>query len=152
MLNYILDRQKQQQIKLFKEEKEKGKNITSEIIMKDDVNKFYYFFKEVLYKIKRLFNEEYNELMKKYPILNKNGFGLKSIYRLDDELIEAIYEVGKLITSKNNNKIENETLISAVKEIYKDKYEGGLKEEELNKILEDTERTRIVEMGMATRK
>ena len=120
--------------------------------MKDDVNKFYYFFKEVLYKIKRLFNEEYNELMKKYPILNKNGFGLKSIYRLDDELIEAIYEVGKLITSKNNNKIENETLISAVKEIYKDKYEGGLKEEELNKILEDTERTRIVEMGMATRK
>ena len=46
---------------------------------------------------------------------------------------------------------ENEILKSAISEVYKDVYEGGLRKEEIDKMIEDTEKIRTVEFGPSKR-
>ena len=70
---------------------------------------------------------------------------------MGDEIKEVIYEIAVTIVSKNNKTIDNDMLKNAISEIYKDAYEDGLRKEELDKIVEDTEQARAVEFGPSKR-
>ena len=76
---------------------------------------------------------------------------MKNIYKINEELQDVIYEVASIISSKNNNRIDNDKLKGAIRVVYKNAYEGGLKEEEIDKMIKDTEERRIVEFGPSRR-
>ena len=107
--------------------------------MSDDKADFCVLFRLFFQKIRKLLSKEYNELAKEYPFLEKDYIDIESIDNPPKEFLDALYEIGKIIVMKNNNSISDETLKTAAMEVYKNIYEGGLKERELNKMMEDTD-------------
>ena len=126
--------------------KEKMKNIN-----KETISNLHYIFSGFLEEFSKLFPNEYKKITKKYSILKKPYYGIKDIYKINEEIQDAIYQVATVISSKNNNKINNDTLKRVINEVYKNVYEGGLKDEEINKMLEDTEDRRMIEFGQTRR-
>ena len=148
MLNRVLDNKKRRRIKEYKEQEEKeNKKKSKKDIEIDDLVDFKGYFSDFFKKIENIFPKEFNALVEKYPcISSKNIFSsINSLSNLPQDFLEGLYEIAKLIVSKNNNSISDEILRSAIEEVYKDVYEGGLKKEELDKMFEDTEHYRAVE-------
>lgn len=148
MLNRVLDNKKRRRIKEYKEEEEKeNKKKSKKDIEIDDLVDFKGYFSDFFKKIENIFPKEFNALVEKYPSISSiNIFSsINSLSNLPQDFLEGLYEIAKLIVSKNNNSISDEILRSAIKEVYKDVYEGGLKKEELDKMFEDTEHYRAVE-------
>ena len=141
MLNAILDI-KQRSRNRVGEGQDNFKKIQNESVLD-----FYHVFNSFLGEFAKLFPDDYKKIIEKYTFLNKINYGIKDIYNLGDELQELIYLVANKISSKNNNKISNDKLKRAIEVVYKDIYEGGLKVEEINKMMNDTEEDSIVEFG-----
>lgn len=147
MINTILDKRKNERTKRYEEDKKNGKEITKEKINYDDVADIQQLLLNFFKKIKEIFPNEYKELTTKYPSISEDKLDINNPYDLPEELLNFIYEIAKLVSSKNNNKISDETLKKAISEVYKDVYVGGLKQEELNKMMEDTNLFRSVEFA-----
>lgn len=148
MLNRVLDNKKRRRIKEYKEQEEKdNKKKSKKDIEIDDLVDFKGYFSDFFKKIENIFPKEFNVLVEKYPcISSRNIFSIiNSLSNLPQDFLEGLYEIAKLIVSKNNNSISDEILRSAIEEVYKDVYEGGIKKEELDKMFEDTEHYRTVE-------
>lgn len=126
-------------------------DIDEEKEAKQAISDFHYIFNSFLGEFSGLFPEEYKKITEKYSILKEPYFGIKDIHKINEELQDVLYEVASIVSSKNNNKIDNDTLKRAISVVYKDVYEGGLKEEEIDKMIEDTEEKRIVEFGPSKR-
>ena len=151
MLNTIMDTHSRKRRKEYEETKKKGRKITPNIINRDAIFDFHYVFNNFLEKFSKLFPKESNKIKEKYSCLNETNYGIKNIYKMGDEIKEVIYEIAVTIVSKNNKTIDNDMLKNAISEIYKDAYEDGLRKEELDKIVEDTEQARAVEFGPSKR-
>ena len=124
---------------------------TEEDRKKEAISDFHYILKSFLDDFSKLFKEEYKMIKEKYSVLEEPYYGIKDVYKLKEELQNVIYELASIISKKNNNRIDNDTLKRAISVVYKDVYEGGLREEELNKMIEDTEERRMVEFGESRR-
>ncbi len=124
-----------------------GREISKNDYQTDELNEFYNFFTEFMKNFKTLFPDESKKIIEKYPCINEKNFGIDSIYNLGDNLTLAIYEIGITIVNRNNNKISQEQLKEGVKEVYKDVYDGGLRDNELEEILRKTEDSKTVENG-----
>ena len=151
MLNTIMDKHARKRKKEYEEKKKTGLTINTNIINIDAIFDFHYVFNEFLGEFSKLFPEDVKHIKEKYPCLDEQNYGIINIYKMSYELKEAIYEIAVIIITKNNKKIDNEMLKSAISEVYKDVYEGGLKKEEIDKMIEDTERVRTVEFGPSKR-
>ena len=151
MLNTIMDTHSRKRRKEYEETKKKGRKITPNIINRDAIFDFHYVFNNFLKEFSKLFPKESNKIKEKYSCLNETNYGIKNIYKMGDEIKEVIYEIAVTIVSKNNKTIDNDMLKNAISEIYKDAYEDGLRKEELDKIVEDTEQARTVEFGPSKR-
>ena len=151
MLNTIMDTHSRKRRKEYEETKKKGREITPNIINRDAIFDFHYVFNNFLKEFSKLFPKESNKIKEKYSCLNETNYGIKNIYKMGDEIKEVIYEIAVTIVSKNNKTIDNDMLKNAISEIYKDAYEDGLRKEELDKIVEDTEQARTVEFGPSKR-
>ena len=124
---------------------------TEEDRKKEAISDFHYILKSFLDDFSKLFKEEYKMIKEKYSVLEEPYYGIKDVYKLKEELQNVIYELASIISKKNNNRIDNDTLKRAKSVVYKDVYEGGLREEELNKMIEDTEERRMIEFGESRR-
>ncbi len=151
MLNTIMDTHSRKRRKEYVETKKKGRKITPNIINRDAIFDFHYVFNNFLKEFSKLFHKESDKIKEKYSCLNETNYGIKNIYKMGDEIKEVIYEIAVTIVSKNNKTIDNDMLKNAISEIYKDAYEDGLRKEELDKIVEDTEQARTVEFGSSKR-
>lgn len=148
MLNRVLDNKKRGRIKEYKELEEKeNKKKSKKDIEIDDLVDFKGYFSDFFKKIENIFPKEFNALVEKYPCISSiNIFSsIDSLSNLPQDFLEGLYEIAKLIVSKNNNSISDEILRSAIEEVYKNVYEGGIKKEELDKMFEDTEHYRAIE-------
>ena len=148
MINRVLDNKKRRRIKSYKEQEEQeNKKVSKKDIEIHDLIDFKGYFSDFFKRMEKIFPKEFNALVEKYPCISpKNVFSdIYSLSYLPQDFLEGLYEIAKLIVSKNNNSISDEVLRSAIEEVYKDVYEGGLKKEDLDKMFKDTEHYRTVE-------
>lgn len=148
MINRVLDNKKRRRIKEDKEQEEQeNKKVSKKDIEIHDLIDFKGYFSDFFKRMEKIFPKEFNALVEKYPCISpKNVFSdIYSLSYLPQDFLEGLYEIAKLIVSKNNNSISDEVLRSAIEEVYKDVYEGRLKKEDLDKMFKDTEHYRTVE-------
>ena len=151
MLNTIMNTSARKRRKEYEETKKKGRKITSNIINRDAIFDFHYIFDSFLEEFSKLFPNDAKRIKEKYPCLDDSKYGIKNIYKMGDDIKNAIYEIALIVTSKNNKRIDNDTLKKAISVVYKDAYEGGLKEEEIDRMIEKTEEGRMIEFGDSKR-
>lgn len=142
MLNTLLD------IKYRKRNENKDETKKNpEEINKENISDLYYTLNDFLEEFSKLFSDDYKKIEKKYSILQKSKYDIKDIYKIGEELQDLIYVVASIVSSKNNNRISTDKLKQAIEVVYKDAYEGGLRKEEINKMIRDTEEDSIIEFG-----
>lgn len=147
MLNKIMDIKSRIRREEYDKKTKKGKKISFKKINDDAILDLYIVLNNFLTEFGKLFEKEYAIIKRKYPCLEEPKFKIKNIYKLSDELKNVLYEVADIISSKNNKKISESILRDAIKVVYKDAYENGIREEELDKMMNDTEERRIIEFG-----
>ena len=145
MLNKIMDIKSS--IRREEYNKKKGRKVSSKKINDDAASDLYIVLNNFLDEFAKLFKVEYANIKERYPILEEQKYKIKDIYKLSDELKNLLYEVASIISTKNNKQISENQLRDAIRIVYKDVYENGIREEEIDKMMKDTEDKRIAEFG-----
>ena len=124
-INYILN---------HKNDSSNLKNKSDEECLKDLIN-------ELIIILNKLDNEFVTSLRTKYQNMDDVNF-----YK-NNQCKELLFDLGSYITSKFNNSIDGDTLLSAIRVIYKGVYENGIKESEVGSIINNNNKDNVFEFG-----
>lgn len=100
---------------------------------------------ELFRKIEKLDSKFVNELKTNYQIDDIEEFSNEVTET--EKLRSLLFDMGNYIVKKNNNTITGKTLISAIKEVYKDVYVGGLTDKDIKDIISENIDDNIVEFN-----
>lgn len=89
---------------------------------------------QIFSTIKKLDIDFYNKISEKYKFINERNFKIENIYNLPENVVEFLYIAANYIVNNNNNHVNGNTILSAVKNVYDNIYENGITEDELEKI------------------